>query len=337
MRWVLQPIKDILASLASDETGAATARYAYHGLTPAQCAALKTQDIRTYTGKVRDVVFRGSELFIVHSDRLTAFDKLISMVPFKGTILTAISAFWLQEAERVVPTHYLGRPDERVLLTRKTSPFKVEVVVRGYLAGSMMRAYAAGERRFCGAALPDGLAAYDRLPATIITPTTKAAAFEHDENTSPDELIARGVCTRAEWDEITALALTLFAHGQKVFGEKGWLLVDTKYEFGRALDGRIIVIDEIHTPDCSRLWTAATYEARLRAKEAPEMLDKETVRRWLAEQGYSGDGPVPAVPVDRLLAVANLYLHVAETLTGRPLLTSSLPEQHVAIEELVRS
>ena len=289
----------------------------------------------TYTGKVRDVVFRGDELFIVHSDRLTAFDKLIGMVPYKGTILAAISEFWLQEAEKVVPTHYLARPADRVLKTRKTVPFKVEIVVRGYLAGSMLRAYAAGERQYCGIDLVEGLSPYGPLPATIITPTTKAAAFEHDENITVAALVQRGVCTRAEWDEIERLALQLFAHGQKIFAEKGWLLVDTKYEFGRALDGRIIVIDEIHTPDCSRLWTAKSYDARLRAGELPEMLDKETVRRWLVAQGYQGEGSVPKVPVARLIAVAQLYVDVAETMTGKPLCTADNPEAEVNIEALV--
>ncbi len=330
----MKSIREVLEGIAADPSGAEAQRHAYHGLTPEQCARLQARDVRTYTGKVRDVVFRGDELFIVHSDRLTAFDKLISMVPYKGTILTAISEFWLQEAAKVVPTHYLSRPAERVLATRKTVPFKIEVVVRGFIAGSLQRAYANGDRTFCGVRLPEGLVAYGRLPAAIITPTTKAAAFEHDEGASPEELVRHGVCTRAEWDQIAALALTLFAHGQTVFARHGWILVDTKYEFGRAPDGRILVIDEVHTPDSSRLWTAATYDARREAGEAPEMLDKETVRRWLIEQGYSGEGPVPVVPVDRLLALARLYLHVAETLTGKPLMTDGAAGLPVDIEGL---
>jgi phosphoribosylaminoimidazole-succinocarboxamide synthase len=331
----MKPIKEILKTLSADASGALAARHAYHGLTPEQCRALAERDVRTYTGKVRDVVFDGDELLIVHSDRLTAFDKLIGMVPYKGTILTAISEFWLAEAEKVVPTHYRGRPAERVLKTRKTTPFKVEVVVRGYLAGSMMRAYQKGEREFCGERLPEGLTPYGRLPEVIITPTTKAAAFEHDENTSAKEVVERKICTQAEWDEIARLAKRLYAHGQKVFAAKGWILVDTKYEFGRAADGKILVIDEIHTPDCSRLWTAASYEARLARGEAPEMLDKETVRRWLIEHGYSGEGPVPQVPVERLVAVAELYVHVAETLIGKTLLTAGTPDPTVDIAALV--
>lgn len=332
----MKSIREVLATIGLDGSGTEAARHAYLGLTPDQCARLHLQHMHTYTGKVRDVVFCGDELFIVHSDRLTAFDKLISMVPYKGTILTAISEFWLQEAARVVPTHYLSRPDERVLKTKKTTPFKIEVVVRGYLAGSMMRAYAKGERQYCGVSLPDGLHLYGRLPAAIITPTTKAAAFEHDENTTPEELVQRGICTASEWDEIASMALKLFAHGQKVFAEKGWLLVDTKYEMGRASDGTILVIDEIHTPDSSRLWTASTYASQLAAGDAPEMLDKETVRRWLIDQGFTGEGRVPVVPVERLLDLAALYLHVAETLTGKTLMTKGVAGAPVDIDAIVK-
>ena len=318
----MRPVREYLAELKRDTTGSQLATHSYGGLTKAQIVELARKDMPTYTGKVRDVVGRGDELMIVHSDRLTAFDKLIAMVPYKGTILTAISEFWLAEAKKVVPTHYLSRPDERVLKVRRAEPFKVEVIVRGFLAGSMMRAYAKGEREFCGQVLPQGLVPYGKLPTPIITPTTKAAAFEHDENTTPDAMIAAGVVTKSEWDEIEHLALKLFAHGQKIYSDKGWILVDTKYEFGRARTGEILVIDEIHTPDSSRLWTASDYMARLARGEAPEMLDKEVVRRWLVEQGFSGEGTVPQVPVDRLVALAEVYLTVAEKLIGKPLETN---------------
>ena len=318
----MRPIRDLLAEVAADSSGHALATHAFGGLSAAAKVALQRADHEVYTGKVRDVVGLGDELLIVHSDRLTAFDKLIAMVPYKGTILTAISAYWLQEAQKVVPTHFISSPHERVLRTRRTVPFKVEVVVRGFLAGSMQRAYAAGMREFCGAALPEGLTPYGRLPHPILTPTTKAAAFEHDENISPAALSARGIVSEAEWAEIARLALTLFAHGQRVFDKLGWILVDTKYEFGRTSNGEIIVIDEIHTPDSSRLWLKDTYEAKLRAKLSPDMLDKEVVRRWLIEHGFSGEGVVPTVPQDVLLGLARRYLDVAETLTGQPLLST---------------
>jgi phosphoribosylaminoimidazole-succinocarboxamide synthase len=344
----MTPIRDLLAQLARETApaqasaaaqAAAVARHAYGGLTPAQITTLAGRDAQTYTGKVRDVVSTGNELLIVHSDRLSAFDRMIGMVPYKGTILTAISDYWLQEAKTVVPTHLIDRPEERVLRTEKADPIKAEVIVRGYLAGSMMRAYAAGEREYCGAKAPDGLQPYGLLPQPIITPTTKAAAFEHDENITPAELIRRGVTTRSEWDEISRMALALFAHGQRRFGALGWLLVDTKYEFGRVRDasGRttIKVIDEIHTPDSSRFWVAEGYQTRLAAGQAPEMLDKETVRRYLLDQGFSGEGPVPVVPVQQLIALAEVYLKVAETLTGKPVLSAG-PEQTVDLLGLLK-
>jgi phosphoribosylaminoimidazole-succinocarboxamide synthase len=197
----------------------------------------------------------------------------------------------------------------------------------------MMRAYEKGEREFCGARLPEGLKDYGPLATAIITPTTKAAAFEHDENISPEELLRRGVVTAAEWDEISAKALRLFAFGQETLARVGWLLVDTKYEFGRAPRGEIKVIDEIHTPDSSRFWVKDSYQQRLTRGEAPEMLDKETVRRYLLEQGFSGEGPVPEVPVTRLVELAEVYLKVAETLAGKPL-TSEGPGQEVHLERL---
>lgn len=333
----MKTIRELLAPLAKDQTGEQIAAHSYGGLTKAQIDTLAKKDIQTYTGKVRDVVRMGDELMIVHSDRLTAFDKLIANVPYKGTILTAISDFWLTEAKKVVPTHLISRPHERVLKTERAEPFKVEVIVRGYLAGSMARAYfkeGGGERVFCGERLPEGLKNYGVLPRNIITPTTKAAAFEHDEDTTPKDLVEKGVVTRAEWDEISALALKLFAHGQKVSREKGWILVDTKYEFGRTKDGRIKIIDEIHTPDSSRYWLAATYDQRLAKGEAPEMEDKEIVRRYLLDQGFSGEGQVPKVPAAQLIALAEVYLNVAEKLTGKPLMTAG-PGQTIDVEKLV--
>ena len=324
------PIKDILETLEHTSSDEDFARHGYCGLSQAEKDTLGDKDYQVYTGKVRDVVSRGEELLVVHSDRLTAFDKLIAMVPYKGTILTEISEFWLEEAKKVVPTHLLSRPHERVLQCQKADPVRIEVIVRGYLAGSMMRSYAKGERSFCGHVLPEGLKPYGRLPEPIITPTTKAAAFEHDEDTTAEDVVRRGLCTKAEWDTIASMALKLFAHGQAVYRKIGWILVDTKYEFGRTSDGKIIVIDEIHTPDSSRLWQGATYESRLAENKPPVMLDKENVRRWLIDHGFSGEGQVPKVPRDILLALAKVYLQVAETLTGRPVMTSG-PDQQAGL------
>ncbi|RZA11706.1 MAG: phosphoribosylaminoimidazolesuccinocarboxamide synthase, partial [Proteobacteria bacterium] len=246
------------------------------------------------------------------------------------TILADLSEFWLKEAKKVVPTHFIDRPHERVLRCKACVPFKVEVIVRGYMAGSMSRAYEKGVREFCGAKLTEGLKEFRPLPEAIITPTTKAAAYEHDEDISPAELIKRGTVTADEWKEISSLAFKLFAFGQKVYAEKGWILVDTKYEFGRDSSGEICVIDEIHTPDSSRLWVRETYDSRLAKGEAPEMLDKETVRRYLLAQGFSGQGDVPKVPVKNIVELAETYLVVAEKLRGEKILTAG-PEQRLPI------
>lgn len=329
-----RPIRDYLAEFKQTSDRTNFDKHAYGGLNPAQKRTLASQDINVYTGKVRDVVTRGDQLLVVHSDRLTAFDRLIAHVPYKGTMLTAISEYWLEEAKKVVPTHLISRPHERVLKVERATPFKVEVIVRGFLAGSMARAYANGEREFCGAKLPSGLKNYGALPAAIITPTTKAAAFEHDENTTPDALIDAKIVSKSEWSEISDMALKLFAHGQKVYRGVGWILVDTKYEFGRTTDGKIKVIDEIHTPDSSRLWVAGSYDAKVQRGDSPEMLDKEVVRRYLLDKGFSGHGDVPPVPVDRLVDLAEVYLKVAETLMGRPLVTSG-PTATLPIETLL--
>lgn len=295
----------------------------WQGPTQSDIASWQAQGFGVYQGKIRTVLSRDGRIQMLHSDRLTAFDRLIDYVPLKGVILTAISKYWLEQASKIVPTHFLKELGPRALLTESLRPIKAEVVVRGYMAGSIARAYEAGERVFCGVTLPEGLKAFERLPEPIITPTTKAAAFEHDENISADELIRRGVCARDEWDQISSMALKVFSLGTKIFAEKGWILVDTKYEFGRAPNtNEIRLIDELHTPDSSRLWKLDSYENRLNEGLAPEMLDKEIVRRWLLEQGFSGHGDVPAVPRALLLELAKTYLYVAETLTGKPLTVS---------------
>lgn len=295
----------------------------WQGPTQSDIASWQAQGFGVYQGKIRTVLSRDGRIQMLHSDRLTAFDRLIDYVPGKGIILTAITKFWFEELSKVVPTHFIKEFGPRALLTESLRPVKAEVVVRGYLAGSLARAYASGAREFCGVKLPEGLKPFERLPEPIITPTTKAQAFAHDENISVDELIQRGVCSRDEWETISAMALKVFSLGTKIFGEKGWLLVDTKYEFGRSQNIQDIkLIDEVHTPDSSRLWVKSSYEERLNRGDSPEMLDKELVRRWLLDQGFSGYGDVPKVPRSLLIELAKTYLQVAETLTGKPLTVS---------------
>lgn len=318
----MKPISDYLKEMSEQPAAdQVLEKHAYRGLSDEEKSHYAKQGRKVYAGKVRELVGKNDELLIFHTDRLSAFDRFVGMVPYKGVILADLSEFWLKAAKKVVPTHYIDRPHERVLRCKACVPFKVEVIVRGYMAGSMARAYAKGVREFCGAQLGEGLKEFRPLPSPIITPTTKAAAYEHDEDVSPAELIARGVVTAAEWQEISAMALRLFAFGQEVYAEKGWILVDTKYEFGRDSSGQISVIDEIHTPDSSRLWVRETYEARVARAEAPEMLDKETVRRYLLSQNFSGQGDVPRVPVANIVELADTYLVVAEKLRAAKLLT----------------
>lgn len=318
MTTIREYLKVISTSKTPDKT---LLEHSYNGLSESEQEERTKDGRKVYSGKVRQLVGTADELFIYHTDRLSAFDRYVGMVPYKGVILADLSEYWLKAAKAVVPTHYIDRPDERVLRCKACTPFKVEVIVRGYMAGSMARAYEKGVREFCGAKLGEGLQDFRPLPKAIITPTTKAEAYEHDEDISPKELIARGVVTAGEWQTIEEMALKLFAFGQKVYAEKGWILVDTKYEFGRDRAGEICVIDEIHTPDSSRLWVRETYEKRLANGEAPEMLDKETVRRYLMAQGFSGQGEVPQVPVANIVELAETYLTVAETLRGHPLET----------------
>lgn len=319
MKAISDYLKEISEQPAADD---ALAKHSYTGLSEEEKSHYTKLGRKVYAGKVRELVGKNDELLIFHSDRLSAFDRFVGMVPYKGVILADLSEFWLKAAKKVVPTHFIDRPHERVLRCKACEPFKVEVIVRGYMAGSMARAYAKGVREFCGAKLGEGLQEFRPLPSAIITPTTKAAAYEHDEDVSPDELVARGTVTAAEWQEISDMALRLFAFGQEVYAEKGWILVDTKYEFGRDPTGQVCVIDEIHTPDSSRLWVRETYAARLAAGEAPEMLDKETVRRYLLSQNFSGHGDVPQVPVKNIVDLADTYLVVAEKLRGEKLLTA---------------
>ncbi|MBC7532319.1 MAG: phosphoribosylaminoimidazolesuccinocarboxamide synthase [Oligoflexus sp.] len=319
MKAISDYLKEITNEPVADD---ALAKHSYTGLSDEEKSHYTKLGRKVYAGKVRELVGKNDELLIFHSDRLSAFDRFVGMVPYKGVILADLSEFWLKAAKKVVPTHYIDRPHERVLRCKACEPFKVEVIVRGYMAGSMARAYAKGVREFCGAKLGEGLQEFRPLPTAIITPTTKAAAYEHDEDVSPEELISRGTVTAAEWKEISAMALRLFAFGQEVYAEKGWILVDTKYEFGRDSSGQISVIDEIHTPDSSRLWVRETYAARLAKGEAPEMLDKETVRRYLLSQNFSGHGDVPHVPVKNIVELADTYLVVAEKLRGEKVMSA---------------
>ena len=274
-----------------------------------------------YQGKVRDnYTTTDRRRFIVVTDRISAFDRVLGTLPFKGQVLNSLAAFWFEETKNLVPNHMLGVPDPNAMECVECTPLPVEMVVRAYLTGvsstSILTAYKSGAREFCGHRLPDGLSPHEALPKPLLTPTTKAPQGEHDANTSREEILANKTLTAAQFDQAAEYAMLLFAHGQRLCAERGLILVDTKYEFGLDPTGRMVLIDEIHTPDSSRFWFAKSYQERMSQGKTPESFDKEYVRRWLAEQGFKGDGPPPALPDDVRVEAARRYIEACDTIRG---------------------
>ena len=273
-----------------------------------------------YSGKVRENFTRDQTRTIIVTDRVSAFDVVLGTIPFKGQVLNRLAEHWFSITREVMDNHLIDVPDAQATRAIECEPVPVEMVVRGYLTGvsstSIWRAYERGERSFCGHELAQGLAKHERLPANIVTPSTKAPRGEHDESVSKDELFRRGLVEPEMFDALEKQALTLFAFGQAKAAERGMILVDTKYEIGKTPDGRIVLIDEIHTPDSSRYWYAEPYDAAMSRGEDPKSLDKEYVRRWLVEQGFTGDGTPPPLPDAVRLEAARRYIETFETLTG---------------------
>lgn len=272
--------------------------------------------VPTHRGKVRDVFVRGDELLLVATDRVSAFDVVLGTIPLKGQLLTEQSAFWLERAKAVVPTHFLERVDATALRCKKATPFPVELVVRGHLAGSLMREPKESRGHAYGLRLDPSLADYAPFEAPIVTPTTKEAVGVHDQPCSLDDLVTSGRIARRQLDVVVDAARALFALGQAHAAAQGLILVDTKYEFG-VVDGAVCLIDEIHTADSSRFWVQATYAERVARGEAPEMLDKENLRRWLLAQGFSGHGTPPALSDEIRTELALHYWALTERVLGR--------------------
>lgn len=275
-----------------------------------------------HEGKVRDSYVRGPERVLVATDRLSAFDVVIGTIPFKGQVLNQLAWYWFEETAGIAPNHVLRVPDPNVMVARECTPLRAELVVRAYLTGvtetSIWRAYERGARTFCGHALPEGMVKNQKLPAPLLTPSTKADKGDHDASVSREELIAMGHVSAEHFDRAAALAMALFAFGQERAAARGLILVDTKYEMGLSPEGELLVIDEIHTPDSSRYWYADDYEARLAAGKEPRSLDKEYVRRWLAEEaGYRGEGPPPPLPDEVRMEAARRYIANYELITGK--------------------
>jgi phosphoribosylaminoimidazole-succinocarboxamide synthase len=275
-----------------------------------------------YEGKVRDCYTKDGRRTLIVSDRLSAFDVVLGTIPFKGQVLNQMAAHWFEETKDLVPNHVISVPDPTVMIATECKLLPVEFVMRAYITGvtstSIWTHYKNGARTFCGHELPDGMKKNQKLPKSLLTPSTKAEKGDHDKSVSRAEILEMGALTAADFDAAAEMCARLFAFGQKTALERGLILVDTKYEIGRKPDGSLCFIDEIHTPDSSRYWYADDYEARFEKAEEPRGLDKEYVRRTLADQGYKGDGPPPKLTDDVRVEAARRYIQVCELVTGRP-------------------
>jgi len=281
-----------------------------------------------HEGKVRDSYVRGRERILVTTDRVSAFDRVVGAIPFKGQVLNQLSAWWFDQLADVVPSHFVSAPDPNVTIAREAQALPVEIVVRGFITGSTSTAlwtlYNAGVVRPYGLDLPKGLAKNDPLPEPVITPTTKAEAGAHDERLTEAEVVARGLVEPTLWRQVRASALAAFGRGQERAAAAGLVLVDTKYEFG-LIGGALALIDEVHTPDCSRFWDAASYAVARKSGAEPESFDKEHLRLWFASRGYKGDGPPPPLPPELAAGIAARYISVYERLTGRAFVPAPAP------------
>lgn len=291
------------------------------------------------SGKVRDwyPLVDGRRLLIT-SDRLSAFDRVLACVPFKGQVLNQLAAWWFEHLEDILPNHVLAVPDPNALLAIESEPIPVEVIVRGYITGVTSTAlwyrYSLGEREIYGHRLPEGLRKNQALPEAIITPTTKGGPSGHDERLTCSEVVEKGLLDANTWEQIQAAALDVFNRGKEVAHQAGLILVDTKYEFGRDPDGRVLLIDEVHTPDSSRFWKADTYVQHFEQDEEPENFDKEFVRLAYAEYGYRGDGEPPEMHDDLWVSASQRYIAIYEMLTGQSFQPGAYPVEPRLVENL---
>jgi phosphoribosylaminoimidazole-succinocarboxamide synthase len=269
-----------------------------------------------YRGKVRDNYSRGDQIVMVTTDRVSAFDHVLGTIPFKGEILSRLTSFWFDKVKDLAPTHIVEIPDPSVMVVKRAKALPIEIVIRGYITGSLWRDYQAGKAGAYGIDWPAGLRKDQRFDRPIITPSTKAEYGQHDLPISEQEILSKQLVSPEIWREATAIAHRLFERGQAWARTRGLILVDTKYEMGIA-DGRLVVIDEIHTPDSSRYWMADGYEDRFAKGEEQAMLDKENIRQWLIkEHGFSGHGKPPPLSDDVRVMLARKYVEVFERLTG---------------------
>jgi len=293
-------------------------------------------------GKVREWwELLGNKRLIATTDRISAFDRVLAAVPFKGQILNELSAFWFRRTEDIIANHLLSLPDPNCSVVEETRPLPIEVVVRGYITGvtstALWRRYELGERIIYGQRFPEGMRKNEKLPHPVITPTTKGGPSGHDERLEPREVVEKGYLDAAIWNDVQDAAFALFSRGTDCAKRAGLILVDTKYEFGIAPDGSLMLIDEVHTPDSSRFWLASSYEERFEAGLEPESRDKEFVRLFYSELGYLGDGDIPNLPASVWIRTSLLYQELYEKLTGLAFVPCSYPAEERIMRIIIES
>lgn len=275
-----------------------------------------------YKGKVRDNYdLADGNRIIIATDRLSAFDRILTAIPFKGHVLTQTARYWFENTADICPNHVVSYPHPNVVIGKRLEILPVEIVVRGYLAGttstSVLTKYRAGERKMYGVVLPDGMKDNEQLAEPIITPTTKAFDGGHDEPLSAADILLQGLLTEAQWNTVSTYALNLFKRAQKMSAERGLILADTKYEFGTDEAGNIILADEIHTPDSSRYWIAESYPEALATGKRPASFDKDFIRAWVAERCDPYKDDIPEIPAELVAQASDVYIRAYEMITGR--------------------
>lgn len=291
------------------------------------------------TGKVRDWYdLPNGQRLIVTTDRLSAFDRILARVPYKGQVLNQLSAWWFEQTKSIIPNHLFSIPDPNAAIVQKVNPIAVEVIVRGYITGvtstALWHRYSLGERNIYGYEFPEGLRKNQRLPEPIITPTTKGGETGHDERLTCAEVVQKGLLDTKTWDQVQAAALAIFKRGQEVASKAELILVDTKYEFGITQDGQVMLIDEVHTPDSSRFWKSNFYQQFFDEGKEPENFDKEFVRLAYAEKGYRGDGEIPAMSNELWAVASRRYIAIYEMLTGKTFKPGAYPIEERLIKNL---
>ncbi|HEX9980135.1 MAG TPA: phosphoribosylaminoimidazolesuccinocarboxamide synthase [Flavobacterium sp.] len=294
-----------------------------------------------YRGKVRDVYNINDELLVmIATDRLSAFDVVMPKgIPYKGQILNQIATQFMELTKDIVPNWLIASPDPNVAIGELCEPFKVEMVIRGYLSGHAAREYASGKRMICGVVLPEGLKENDKFPQPVITPSTKADHGAHDEDISREDIIAKGIVSEDDYAILEHYTYALFQRGTNIAASRGLILVDTKYEFGRTKDGKIVLIDEIHTPDSSRYFYAEGYQQRQDSGEEQKQLSKEFVRRWLMENGFQGkEGQqIPEMDEQYISEVSERYIELYQKITGCEFVKADVSDIHTRITRNVLS